>query len=82
MKKKTNKKLEEIKKCLKDTQESQEKTIKQLKKTVQDMKTEMEITKTQSKGQLYMENLGKTNRDYRCKYNQPNTRDRRKNLRC
>ena len=39
---------------------NQEKTIKQVMETVQDLKTEVEaMMKTQTKGQLDMENLGK-----------------------
>ena len=47
-------------KSLKDIQENQEKAIKQVKETVQDLRTEMEVKKkTQTKGRLDMENLGK-----------------------
>ena len=57
MEEKTNKKLEEISKSLK---ENQEKAIKQMKETIQDLKTEIEtIKKTQTKGILEMENMGK-----------------------
>ena len=57
---KTNKKLEEINKSLTDPQENHEKAIKQVKETVQDLRTKMEvIKKTQIKGRLDMENLGK-----------------------
>ena len=60
MDEKTNKKIEEMNKSLKDTQENQEKAIKQVMETLQDLKTEMEIMKkTQTKGWLDMENLGK-----------------------
>ena len=57
IKEKTNKKLEGINKSRK---ESQEKAIKQVKVTVQDLEIETEaIKKTQTKGILEMENLGK-----------------------
>ena len=50
-------------KPLKDTQEKQEKqekAIKQVRETVQDLKNEMEVMKkTQTKGRVEMENLGK-----------------------
>ena len=57
---KTNKKIEEMNKSLKDAQENEEKAIKLIKETVQDLKNEMEVMKkTQIKGWLDMENLGK-----------------------
>ena len=43
MEEKTNKKLEEMNKFLKDTQENQEKAIKQVREIVQDRETEMEV---------------------------------------
>lgn len=50
-------KMEEINKSLK---ENQEKAIKQVKETDQDLKIETEsIKKTQTKGTLEIENLGK-----------------------
>ena len=50
MEEKTNKKLEEINKSLKDTQENQEKVIKQVMETVQDLKRKMQlIKKTQTR---------------------------------
>ena len=56
---KTNKKVDEMNKSLKDTQENQDKAIKQVMETVQDLKNEMEVMKkTQTKGRLDMENLG------------------------
>ena len=45
MDEKTNKKLEEMSKSLKDTPENQEKAIKQVMETIQDLKTEMEVMK-------------------------------------
>ena len=60
MEEKYNKKFEEMSNSINDTLWHQEKTIKQIMETVQDLKTEMEaITKTQTEGQLDMENLGK-----------------------
>ena len=57
---KTNKKVEEMDKSLKDTQEKQDKAIKQVMETLQDLKNEMEVMKkTETKGRLDMENLGK-----------------------
>ena len=56
MEEKTNKKLGEINKSLKETQESQENIIKQVKKPIQDLKAEIElIKKTQTEGTLHME---------------------------
>ena len=57
----TNKKVEEMDKSLKDTQENHEKAIKQVRETVQDLKNEMEVMKkTQTEGRLEdMENMGK-----------------------
>ena len=47
-------------KYMNDILGNQEKTIKQVMETVQELKTEMEaMKKTQTKGQLDMENLGK-----------------------
>ena len=47
-------------KSLKDNRENQGKASKQVRKTVQDLKNEMEVKKkTQTKGKLDMENLGK-----------------------
>ena len=57
---KTNKKWKEINKSFKETQEKAIKQVKQAIQTVQDMKIEIEaIKKTQTKGILEMENLGK-----------------------
>ncbi|CAH7484839.1 AABR07011733.1 [Phodopus roborovskii] len=57
---KTNKKVEEMNKFLKESTESQEKTINQVKETVQDLKTEIEkIKATQMEGKLEIEKLGK-----------------------
>ena len=57
---KYNKKFEEMSKSVNDTLGNQEKTIKQVMDTVQELKTEMEaMKKTQNKGRLDMENLGK-----------------------
>ena len=55
-----NKKSEEMSKSVNDTLGNQEKTIKQVMETVHEMKTEMEaMKKTQTEGQLEMENQGK-----------------------
>ena len=52
--------MKEINKFLKESKESQDKTIKEVKGMVQDLKAEIEaIKKTQIKGILEMENLGK-----------------------
>ena len=60
MDEKNNKAFEEMNKSLKDILGNQEKAIKQVMETVQDLKTEMEVmNKTQTKGQLDMENLSK-----------------------
>ena len=60
MDEKTNKKFEEMDKCLKDIQENQAKATKQVMETVQDLKTEMEaMKKTQNERWQDMENLGK-----------------------
>ena len=57
MEEKANKKLEDISKSLK---ENQDKTIKQVKEKFQDLKTKIEtINKTQTKGILKMEIMGK-----------------------
>ncbi|KAK7798375.1 hypothetical protein U0070_018545 [Myodes glareolus] len=57
---KYNKKFEEMSKSMNDTLGNQEKTIKQVMETVQELKTEMEsMKKTQNKGRLDMESLGK-----------------------
>ena len=54
---KTSKKVEEMNRSLKDTQE---KAIKQVMETVQDLKNEMEVMKkTPTEGRLDIENLGK-----------------------
>ena len=59
----TTKKVDEMNKSLNETQEKQEipeKTIKQVMKTIQDLKTEMEaMKKSQTEGQLDLENIGK-----------------------
>ena len=80
----TNKKVEEVNKPLKDTQEKQEKqekAIKQERETVQDLENEMGVMKkTQTKGRLEMENLGKQTGTTDTSIT--NTiQDRRKNLR-
>ena len=60
MDEKNNKKFEEMSKSLKDTLRNQDNAIKQAMETVQGLKTEMEaMNKTQTKGWLDMENLGK-----------------------
>ena len=60
MDEKYNKKFEEMSKSVNDTLGNQEKTIKQVMETVQELKTEIEaMKKTQNKGRLDMENLGK-----------------------
>ena len=60
MDEKYNKKFEEMSKSVNDTLGNQEKTIKKVMETVQELKTEMEaMKKTQNKGRLDMENLGK-----------------------
>lgn len=51
---------EEMNKSLKEIQENTIKLVKEMNKTVQDLKREIEaIMKTQTKGILEMENLGK-----------------------
>ena len=60
MDEKNNKKFEEMNKSLKDTLGNQEKAIKQVMETVQDLKNEIKVKKkTQTKGWLDMEYLGK-----------------------
>ena len=60
MDEKYNKKFEEMSKSVNDTLGNQEKAIKQVMESVQEVKTEMEaVKKTQTEGQLDMENLGK-----------------------
>ena len=57
MEEKTNKKLEEINKCLK---ENKEKAIKRVKERIQDLNTEIKaIKKTQTEGIMGMENVAK-----------------------
>ena len=57
---KYNKNFEEMSKSINDTLGNQEKTIKQVMETVQELKTEMgAMKKTQTEGQLDMENLDK-----------------------
>ena len=53
-----------------------------MNKAIQDLKVEVEtIKKTQMGANLEMEKLKKEVRNYRCKYCQQNTSDRRENLR-
>ena len=60
MEEKYTKMFEEMSKSINEILGNQEKTIKQVIETVQDLKTEMEtMKKTQTKGRLAMENLGK-----------------------
>ncbi|KAL6030409.1 hypothetical protein STEG23_017097 [Scotinomys teguina] len=57
---KTNKKMEYLKKVLKESQENQQKTIKLMKETAQDIKIEIEkLKKTLSEGMLEIEKLRK-----------------------
>jgi hypothetical protein len=56
--------------------------VKELNKAIQDLKVEVEIIK---KTQMEAPGNGKPRkevRNYKCKYYQQNTRDRRGNLRC
>ncbi|KAL6049826.1 hypothetical protein STEG23_009929 [Scotinomys teguina] len=57
---KTNKKMEDLKKVLKESQDNQQKTIKHMKETTQDIKIETEkLKKTLSEGMLEIEKLSK-----------------------
>ncbi|KAL6038416.1 hypothetical protein STEG23_013310 [Scotinomys teguina] len=57
---KTNKKMEDLKKVLKESQDNQQKTIKHMKETTQDIKIEIEkLKKTLSEGMLEIEKLSK-----------------------
>ena len=60
MEEKYNKRFEEMSKSINDTLGKQEITIKQVVETVQELKAEIEaMKKTQTKGQLDMDNRGK-----------------------
>ncbi|KAL6079788.1 hypothetical protein STEG23_023429 [Scotinomys teguina] len=57
---KINKKMEDLKKVLKESQDNQQKTIKHMKETTQDIKIETEkLKKTLSEGMLEIEKLSK-----------------------
>ena len=70
---------EETQKSLKELQKNTNKQVKELSKTIQDLKSEGETTK---KFQRENRKPGEEIRGHRCKYQQQNTRDRRKNLKC
>lgn len=78
--------MEEINKSLKECQESQEKNkqLQETNTTVQDLKMETEIIKkTQTKGNLEMENLDKpTGTTDASIANRIQEMEERKNLRC
>ena len=73
---------EETNKSLKEIQENTTKQVKELNKALQDLKVEVETIKKTSGGKPGNGKLRKEVMNYRCKYHQHNTRDRRTNFRC
>jgi hypothetical protein len=74
---------EDITNSLKEIQENTGKQVKELSEIIQDLKVEVKtIKKTKNGGKPGNGKPRKEVRNYRCKYHQLNTRDRRKNVRC
>lgn len=74
---------EDTNNCIKEIQENTGKQLKELNKEIQDLKVEVEtIKKTQMGHKPGNGKPRKAVRNYRCKHQPQNTRDRRENLRC
>jgi hypothetical protein len=69
---------ENIKNSLKEIQENTSKQVTYLNEAIQDLET---IKKTQMEANLEMEKSKKEVRNYKCKYQKQNTKDRRENRR-